>query len=281
MHTDLVILAAGASSRMKKSKAPQGLSQADSQRATQESKALITYGDENRPILDHLLLNAQKAGYTDVTLIVAPKAEGFKQYYGPLNQNNDFHGMRLSYATQFVPEGREKPLGTADAVYQTMLQHPRLKQTAFTVCNSDNLYSVDVLSALRTTAAPNALIAYNRDGLKFSMERISRFALLSLDEKDYLKDIIEKPDLAQTEAYRDGEGILRVSMNIFKFDGGQMFPYLEDCELHPMRDEKELPSAILALCQQAPQSFLGIPFNEHVPDLTTKEDIETFRSYLK
>ena len=63
MHDNLIILAGGASSRMKKSMASATLSEAEIKSANSVSKALIGIGKDNRPILDYLLFNAEKAGF--------------------------------------------------------------------------------------------------------------------------------------------------------------------------------------------------------------------------
>ena len=280
MHSNLLILAGGASSRMKSSISVEGLSSEEIKRANTQSKALISYGKENRPILDFLLLNAKKAGYKNVYLIVGEQNEDFQRYYGKKTANNEFNGMLLSYATQFIPENRQNPFGTADAVTQALEQYPQLQKEAFTVCNCDNLYSEKALREMATTTEQNAFISYDRDGLEFPMERISRFALVLMDAANYVIDIIEKPSEEHLENYRDAQGKFRVSMNIFKLDGAQLFPYLKNCPPHEVRNEKELPTALLNFCDDHPQNFKGIPWCEHVPDLTSKEDILVFKKYL-
>lgn len=280
MHSSLLILAGGASSRMKKSISVAGLSSEEIEGANTQSKALISYGNDNRPILDFLLLNAKKAGYKNIYLIVGEQKDAFQRYYGNKTANNDFNGMLLSYATQYIPKDRKKPFGTADAVTQALEQYPHLQKEAFTVCNCDNLYSVKALQEMATTIAQNAFISYDRDGLEFSMDRISRFALVLLDTDTYIVDIIEKPTEKHLENYRDAQGKFRVSMNIFKLDGAQLFSYLKNCPPHPVRNEKELPTALLNFCKDHPRNFKGIPFYEHVPDLTSKEDILVFKNFL-
>lgn len=280
MHDTLVILAAGASSRMKLSKPVVGLTPEEIELANTSSKALMVFGNEGRPVLDWLLLNAEKAGYTKILLVVGQDAEGFKQHYGPLDHNNSFKSLSISYAYQHIQKGRTKPFGTADAVYQAMEQFPYLKQTEFTVCNSDNLYSVDVLLALRKSTHPNALIAYDREGLNFSEERIAKFAIIVLDSQGDLQDIIEKPNPNTISNYMDNHGKIRVSMNIFKFSGDEIFTSVRDCQPHPVRDEKELPSAILNYCNERSLGFKAINRHEHVPDLTSKEDILIIKHYI-
>ena len=275
IHSTLVILAAGASSRMKQSVASIELSEEKIKDANTISKALIGVGANNKPLLDFLLLNAKKAGYSGVILVVGAQADVFREHYG-----DSFEGLQIGYATQYQPKGRIKPLGTADAVFQAMEQFPKLQNGVFSVCNSDNLYSANALEALRKNDDANAFISYDRDGLKFPMERISRFALVALDSDNYITNFIEKPDPSEVKSYQDIHGKYRVSMNIFKFQGEMIFPYLQNCPIHPQRDEKELPTAILNMCNDNPKAMRGIPFEEHVPDLTSKEDIDKMGDYL-
>ena len=281
MNKNLVILAGGASSRMKNSMASSNLSVEEIKNANTNSKALLTFGKNNRPILDFLLWNAEKAGYTNVIIIISEDGGAFKNFYGQKTQNNKHNTQSISYATQYVPKNRVKPFGTADAVLQAMEQYPNLQKEAFTVCNSDNLYSVNVLRSLSETSAANAFISYDRDGLQFPMEKIERFALTLLDANSHITDIIEKPSSDIVADYTDTSGKLRVSMNIFKFKGEQIFPFLKNCPINPIRNEKELPTAILNMCSDGSFYMKGIPFDEHVPDLTSKEDINIMKSYLK
>lgn len=281
MHDNLIILAGGASSRMKKQVTVDNLTEKEIAEANERSKGLIGVGPNGRPLLDYLLLNAKNAGYKNIYIIIGEQGDLFKEFYGSENKNNDFHGLNVSFATQYIPEGRVKPFGTADALFQAVEQYPELNTQYYSVCNSDNLYSAKALYALRETESPNAFISYNRDALEFPLERISRFAIAKLDENNCLVDILEKPTADVLDGYRDAEGILRVSMNAFKFDGAILYPYLKNCPVNPERDEKELPTVLLNSLKEEGNTALGIPFSEHVPDLTAKEDIAEVKEYLK
>jgi glucose-1-phosphate adenylyltransferase len=257
------------------------LSNEELKNANISSKALLTFGKNNRPILDFLLLNAEKAGYTNIVIIISEDGGAFKNFYGKETRNNQHNKLRISYATQYTPKDRKKPLGTADALLQAMEQYPNLQKETFTVCNSDNLYSIRALKALADSSATNAFISYDRQGLQYPMEKIERFALALLDANSNITDLIEKPTSDRVVHYADASGKLRVSMNLFKFSGEQIFLFLKKCPIHPLRNEKELPTAILAMCGSGFYSMKGIPFCEHVPDLTTKEDIVIMKSFLE
>lgn len=280
MHSNLIILAGGMSSRMKKSTQSSDVSQKDIEQANKRTKGLIGVGTNDRPILDYLLYNAKKAGYTNIYIVVNEMGLPlFKEFYGSLQKDNPFNGLSISYIIQYIPKDRVKPLGTADALYQTFVQYPVLKSDFFTVCNSDNLYSVEALMQLRETKSNNAFINYNRDSLEFSTERISRFAVTKLDDANFLEAIVEKPNPEKVNSYKDVNGNIGVSMNIFKFSGKDFYPFIEDCPIHVERNEKEIPVALLNMVNSGVQ-VLGIPLSQHVPDLTAKEDIAVVRNYL-
>ena len=282
MTDTLVILAGGVSSRMKKSSAGKEVSSEKAKEADSKSKGLIGLGKKNRPIMDYLLYNAKQAGIKNIVILNSPKnKEMFHKQYGAKETDNDFHGLQISFATQYIPEDREKPLGTADALYQAMDQREELKEKQFLVCNSDNLYSPEAFQLLIEDEHPNAWVDYDRSGFDFSQKRIEAFSVTDTDEDGYLKDIIEKPEEKDVSKYADEDGKIRVSMNLFKFDGEMIFPYVRDCPIDPKRNEKELPTAILNMVAANPRSMYGIPHREHVPDLTRKKDILKVQEYIE
>jgi len=282
MEGNLIILAGGASSRMKGLIGSDSLSKDEKYQADNRSKCLISIDKNGRPLMDYLLYNAAMAGYKNIYIITSKDNQLFKSFYGNKRNDNNFKGLKINYAIQYISSNREKPLGTADALYQVMKQYPELKTTSFTVCNSDNLYSIKALKLLKESiSANNALISYDRDSLKFSEDRIVKFALMLFNEDQFLEDIVEKPPMDTLSKYVDVNGKVRVSMNIFKFNGNMFFKYLENCPLHPQRGEKELPTSLLNMVKDHPNSTIGIPLSEHVPDLTSKGDISVLKNYVK
>ncbi|APZ47918.1 nucleotidyltransferase [Polaribacter reichenbachii] len=281
MHNNLVILAGGMSSRMKKPSTSKSVNEQETSQANNRSKSLISVGNSGRPLMDYLLFNAKKAGYKNIYIVINEKGGLFKEFYGEKSKNNNFNGLNISFPIQYIPKDRVKPFGTADAVFQAVEQFQELQSQQFTVCNSDNLYSEKSLKILRETSNSNALVSFDRDALEFSLEKIYSFAIMNLDENNYLKNIIEKPSVEEAENYKDDEGKIRVSMNIFKMDGKMIYPYLKNCPIHPKRNEKELPTVVLNCVADYTEAFLAIPLSEHVPDLTAKDDIIIIKEYLK
>ncbi|TRZ44303.1 sugar phosphate nucleotidyltransferase [Robertkochia solimangrovi] len=280
MEAILVILAGGASSRMKKSLADGSVDPETIKKANSISKGLIPLGDSGNSLLDYLIKNAVKAGYKNIILVTGEDAVLFHERFGGSVRDNIYNGVKIHFATQFIPQGREKPFGTADALFQCLQQYPELCETFFSVCNSDNLYSEHVLRVMLETDYDNALIAYDRDALGFDKERISGFAVMKFDHEHRLIDILEKPEPSIVDTYRDDHGKVRVSMNIFRFSGKDIYAYLEHCPVNPVRNEKELPTAVLNMVAGKNGEMYGVPVSEKVPDLTSKSDIRLLTEFL-
>ena len=269
-------MAAGASSRMKSSVA-KDIGTVATEQANNRTKGLIEIGEDGKPLLYYLLRNAQVAGYKTIYLITAADATFFRSTIRSLPNLNQLH---LVFVTQHIPNGRTKPLGTADAVFQALEQFPELQTNRFSVCNSDNLYSVNAFRRLRSIEQGSGLIAYDSKSLNFTKEKIAGFALLVLDSDFYLQNIVEKPATTDFKNAADNHESLYISMNAFTFDGNVFFSFLRDCPINLNRDEKELPTALLNMIEVYPNSVRGIPMQEHVPDLTTKEDLLLLEDYL-
>ena len=273
MTENIIILAGGASSRMKKS-VDQNLSPEKVAQANQLSKGLIQLG--GKPFLSYLLENILQAEFKNVYIITGENSKMFRRAF---ENNPEFVDLNVQFATQYIPEGREKPYGTADALYQCIEQYPNLKEDTFCVCNSDNLYSLNALKNLKNANSHQAILAYDIDHLKYPKERIARFAVMKFDDDYNLTTIVEKPEPSRIVDYTDAHQKIRVSMNIFLFDGKYFFKYLENCPPHPIRDEKELPTALMNMIEDNIK-VMGIPIAEHVPDLTSKNDIAILENYL-
>ena len=281
MKERLVILAGGISSRMRKSiTASDDVDARFAEEAANKPKSMIGVGDGRRPFLDYLLLNARKVGYRDVVVVVGEGDDVIRKHYGTKERENDFYGLSISYAVQKIPEGRSKPMGTADALLQALLFREDWKGVKFTVCNSDNLYSVRALKLMIDSPYPNALIDYDRSALEFSQERIEKFAVTLKDKKNFLLDILEKPSPADIVKARGKDGMIGVSTNIFRLDYDMILPCLEQVPENPTRKEKELPAAVIMMVNKHPKSCYAFPLREHVPDLTQMNDIAVVQKYL-
>lgn len=241
---------------------------------------MVGVDPEGRPLISYLAWNAAAAGYTEVVLLLGVRNTALRTYLEERTRAGEFPGIHWTFATQPIPEGRSKPLGTADALEHALCAVPSWSGHTFTVCNGDNLYSPNAFRLLVEPGAPHALIDYDRSALEFSEERIRSFAVLLKDSSGFLRALLEKPSEADLAAARDATGRIGVSMNIFRFTYDAVLPVLERLPLHPVRGEKELPVAVSELLRLDPHAVRAIPLSEHVPDLTAVQDIMVLREYL-
>tara|TARA_B100000902_G_scaffold26477_1_gene31903 strand:- start:328 stop:1164 length:837 start_codon:yes stop_codon:yes gene_type:complete len=272
---NLIIMAAGASSRMKRSLNREIVDSNVYEIANNSHKSLIPLGRHGRPLIYYLIKNAIKANYSNIYIITGEDNNDFKEFI--ISQS--FKNINIQFVKQYIPKGREKPLGTSDAVVQALDQFPELKTNIFTVCNGDNLYSVNTLNLLKEKRNnPHALISYSWSAFNYEKERISKFAVISMDSNNNLKDIVEKPDMDIVDNYKDKSGEIGLSMNIFSFTGSMIYSYVKNCPINEKRNEKELPEAVRVLIRENPNSMFCYKVFEHLPDLTNSSDIENFKN---
>lgn len=283
MKKRLLILAGGMASRMKKALAEDN-SDLDPKLVAQANavtKGMIQVGKNGKTLIDYQLYNAHLAGIEEVMLLLHPTDNVSQEYCESLLAKDATWGMEIVFARQQIPADREKPAGTADAVYQALSQHTDWQTGRVIVCNSDNLYSVNALKTLLASEVPQALISYHRDSLLYPEERISAFALIRTDAEGYLLEIIEKPTKEQADELMAKQGRLGVSMNVFVFEASTFLPYLAKTPFHAVRNEKELPTSVVMFGEGEGKGFFAIPLAENVPDLTSKEDILVMQKYLE
>jgi len=75
-------------------------------------------------------------------------------------------------------------------------------------------------------------------------------------------------------------GKVSISMNIFSLLYSQILPVLQAVPLHPVRNEKDLPVTVNMLVTKYQREVMTYPLSEHVPDLTTKDDIVRVRGEI-
>jgi glucose-1-phosphate adenylyltransferase len=266
---------------MKKSKASKDFDSQLAKDAKSITKSMLKVDYGRRPFMDYLLYNIKESGYKDIVIVVGEHDDSILEFYGKKKKGNIYKGMSISYATQVIPNGRKKPLGTADALLQALYFRTDWKEKKFTVCNSDNLYSKKVLKILKESQYSNSMIDYDLRGLQFEQKRIEKFSVVNKDKENFLLEIIEKPTPEEVAKARGKDGRIGVSMNIFQFSYEIILPYLKTVPMHPVRLEKELPSAVNLMVSDNPKSMYTFPISEHVPDLTSLDDIPQVREYLK
>ena len=269
----MIIMAAGVSSRMKASNGNYTLPKEQVSQSNTRAKGFIEIGKKNETLIYHIIKNSVASKISDFIIILSQDSIESQSYLRKIEKELS---IKIDFAFQDY-YGNEKPMGTADAIYQAMNQFPELKTSRFLVCNSDNLYSTKAIEMLKSESICNSMIAYNSDCLNFKDEKISSFSILEI-KNNFLSKIIEKPDI---DLIKTIDNKKFVSMNIFSFFGNQIYEYLRDCEINEYRGEKEIASAIQNMVNDKKESIKIFKICEHVPDLTLKDDIQLIKSFLK
>jgi len=268
----LLILAAGLSSRMKSSNSDNEMSESAISQANTRSKGFIEIQSGN-PLIYYIIKNAMAAGITSYYIILSKNSGEFKTYLEKISNELKIQ-IKIAYQDFY---GNDKPLGTADAIHQTLDQHKELKDSRFLVCNSDNLYSESSFRILIESEEYCSMIAYKFDCLNFDNERLKGFAILDIVD-GFLNKIIEKPDQETIDLFMS-KGIY-VSMNIFSFFGDQVYTFFKDCPLNPIRNEKEISVALQNMIKSSNHKMKTHELCEQVPDMTYKKDISKMTDYI-
>lgn len=174
-------------------------------------KPLMPIGDQ--PILEIVIRQLARAGFTDITLAVGHLAELIRAYFGDGRKL----GVQLTYSRE------ESPLGTAGPISLV----PDINDT-FLVMNGDLLTTIDYAALLayhRARGAIATLTAYARE------EKID-LGVLHSDPDNWLTDYVEKP----TYQYH-------VSTGIYVFEPA-ILGYI------PAGQRLDLPDLILNLLKQ-------------------------------
>jgi glucose-1-phosphate adenylyltransferase len=278
--SNLLVLAAGMSSRMKKNLEGIDANSALFEQANSLPKGMIGVGKGGRPFLDYQLYNAAKGGFKEIGLVLNEKDTVTKAYYESQMAKNATWGLKIKFAIQLIPADRIKPLGTADAVMQGLEQLPEWKGQKFTACNSDNLYSEKVFNLMATNLHPAGLISYNSEGLGFDYEKVKNCAILFEDANEFLIDLIEKPTDNEVDECKKRNGRLGISMNIFNMEYEQGMAYMTSQPLNQSRNEKEMPEALNRIAKDFPGTVKAFHVSEFMPDLTAKADLAEVQAYL-
>jgi glucose-1-phosphate thymidylyltransferase len=250
--TSAVVLAAGLGTRMRTADSGAPLTEEQRRAADAGMKAMMPIG--GRPFLDYVLSAAADAGLRRVGIVVAPDHAALRRYY-------DVTAPPSRITLDFLVQ--QEPRGTADAV---LAAEAWAGGGPFLVMNADNLYPVPALRELAGLDEPG-LPGFDRDDLvrtgNIEPARLGAFALVDVDDRGYLRRIVEKPgpEYARSHAL--------ISMNVWRFDT-RIFDACRRVPRSP-RGEYELPLAVGFAAGQGVR-FRVLPAAGPVLDLSQRAD---------
>ena len=261
-------------------------------------KQIDPIGKNGEFIIDYSLFDAKRAGFNKVIFVINRKIESiFKEAIGKRIENY----LEVEYAFQdltdipngyTVPENREKPWGTAHAIYAAR----KWIEGPFAVINADDFYGKNAFEmAYNFLANPNkedahAMVGYELKNTVTDNGHVSR-GVCKVNDKQQLIQIdeilqIEKRGngIAFTEdAGKTWTDIVEdtiVSMNLWCFDKSYIdeieagFPKFLDNALanNPLKGEYYAPSVVSSIIESGKGSVKVLRSTDKWHGITYKED---------
>lgn len=282
----LVVMAAGMGSRYG------GLKQVD------------PVGPNTEALLEYSIFDAKRAGFETVVFVINENIEEeFKAKVG----NRVAKRMQVRYAYQKldkipegfeIPEGREKPWGTAHAILSAKDQI----DSSFAVINADDYYGPKAFRKIFNFLSDTQ--SFSRGRLNMAMVgfllkntvsehgSVSR-GICTVDDDGYLQGIDEKTDIVSRrdgiyfteddgESYEELDPNTIVSMNIWGFPE-EILKYMgigfrdflnKDIQKNPLKAEFYLPTVVETLLDQNKARVRVLRSNDKWYGVTYKEDKE-------
>ena len=150
----IVVLAAGRASRMKRSADGAQGSALWIDDAQNRPKPMIRVGPNGEPMIQFIMDQALRAGFTEATLVIGSSDEVTEPFLDQWNTTPAGPKMRIRCVVQ------ASPLGTGDAVRSALQNDPVPAGMAWVLCNGDNLPTRSALacrSDRRMRATPTGM----------------------------------------------------------------------------------------------------------------------------
>ena len=268
-------------------------------------KQLDPVGNHGQVILDYSMYDARRAGFETVVFVIKESIE--EEFKARVGQRVARH-MEVKYAFQrmddlpggyAVPEGREKPWGTAQAA----LAARHVVDGPFAVINADDYYGPEAYQKIYDYLCANpdgdvyeyAMVGYLLKNTVTEHGSVAR-GVCAVDGEGVLRDIVER-----TRIEKDGEdarftedggeswtalpGDTMVSMNLWGFNRSFLdeaearFPAFLDRAMveNPLKGEYFLPSVVEQLIGEGKarvrvllsrDKWYGVTYREDKPAVT-------------
>lgn len=268
-------------------------------------KQIEAMGPNNEFIIDYSVYDAILAGFTKIVFIIKKENfEIFKETIGSRVEDK----IKVEYVFQelnnlpkgyTIPEDREKPLGTAQAI----LCCNECVTTPFVIINADDFYGRDAyfkaaeyLKTLENDTNNYAMIAYHIKNTLTENGAVKRG--VCIDKNNYLVDLIESnverkqnkiiasplnhdPSFEIEENQTVSMNMLLFTPTIFNFIEDNFSDFLEENKKDLIKAEYLIPDLVQKLLKQKKITMKIIETTSNWYGVTYKEDKETVQKALQ
>ena len=253
MKTTLLIMAAGMGSRFG------GL------------KQLEPVGKNGEIIMDYSVFDAKRAGFSKAVFVIKREFEKeFREIVGKRIEKI----IDVDYAFQSIPEGREKPWGTGEAI----LSASAVVNTPFCVINADDFYGADAYKAINEhlkTSDTYAMVGYQLENTVTENGTVAR-GICGIKD-GYLSTVTEHTSISKNNNFPAGT---IVSMNLWGFMPN-IFGYLDEqfsefkrTHVCDTKSEFFIPAVVDTIIKSGMEKVKVLKTAEKWYGVTYREDLE-------
>lgn len=261
--------------------------------------------NEGEIILDFSLFDAYRAGFKKAVLIIK---EEYLDDFKAILDNGAGRFLDIEYVFQdmadipekcVIPEGREKPWGTAHAI---MSARNKIN-SSFAVINADDFYGEnafrEMYKFLENTKSEGefSMVAYELQNTVTESGSVSR-GVCTISEEGYLDDIVERTEIVKIEdeirfnengEWHKLEKDTSVSMNFWGYTKGIMVElenrflnfFNNELKENPLKAEYLIPKITDELIKEGKASCKVLKSKDSWYGVTYKEDKERVKVALK
>ncbi|MGE4286678.1 MAG: NDP-sugar synthase [Phycisphaerae bacterium] len=267
-------------------------------------KQIDPVGPNGEAVIEYSLYDAARAGFGKIVFIVR---EQFKDLFdekigskvkGVTDVEYAYQEMHKGIGSYKVPEGREKPWGTAHAI----LMAKDLIDTPFAAINADDFYGYGSFEVMaKYLCEPRQAGSYSMVGfpLKNTLSEngsVSR-GICRMDEDGFMVDIVERTDISQaggviTATLEDGSKLAlpedtMTSMNFWGFTP-DLFDHIKEqfaeflaTKGGELKSEFYIPFVVDRLIAEKKASVKVVPTSENWFGVTYAEDKPLVQNCIK
>jgi len=243
-------------------------------------KQIAPVGPKGEIIIDYSLYDALEAGFDNIVFVIRHKIEEeFRETFFKRVRERVKGRAKVQYVFQEIPEWREKPLGTTDA----LLAAKNVINEPFCVINADDFYGRDAFQKVKNVKT-NSVVLYDLAKTMSDFGAVTRGVAIMNKGKvvDFNETSVEKNEIGKKYPVDT-----KVNVNFFLFTP-EIFIHLEKIRDNflknlgrDMKAECLLPVNIGQLIKTGKIKLDAISSSDHWLGLTYKDDLPVVTARIK